>query len=44
MPPKPLSEQREAAVSNLWTAIAVYAALGLVSGIAVCTHKVRGAL
>lgn len=29
---------------NLWTAVAIYGVLGLVSGIAVCTHRVRGSL
>ena len=43
-PPPPLHEQRETAVHALWVAIGMYGVLGIVSGIAVCTHKVRGAL
>jgi len=43
-PAKPLGEQREAAVGNLWAAVGIYAALGLASGIVVCTHKLRGTL
>ena len=43
-PPEPLHEQREAAVHNLWVAAAIYGAFGALSGIAVCSHKVRGNL
>jgi hypothetical protein len=43
-PPPPLHEQREGAVASLWTAVAMYAALGVVAGISVCTHRVRGSL
>eukprot|EP00887_Chlorella_sp_A99_P005216 scaffold1.g5216.t1 len=41
---EPLEEQREAAVKNLWVTAGVYAALGVVSGLVVCVHRIRGRL
>lgn len=43
-PPQPLNEQRSAAVHSLWMAVIIYAVMAVVSGIAVCTHRIRGAL
>lgn len=43
-PPPPLHEQRATAVHSLWVAVGMYALLGVISGVAVCSHKVRGAL
>jgi hypothetical protein len=41
---EPLAEQREEVVESIWKAVAIYAAFGVVSGVAVCFHKVRGNL
>ena len=43
-PPESLAVQREGAVHALWQAVAIYGVIGIISGVAVCTHKVRGAL
>ena len=43
-PVEPLAEQRQLAVANLWKAVGMYAAVGVVSGVAVCVHKLRGNL
>ncbi|PSC75882.1 DNA mismatch repair [Micractinium conductrix] len=41
---EPLHEQRDVVVKNLWATVGIYAAFGVVSGMAVCVHKVRGNL
>lgn len=41
---EPLSEQRETVVHNLWAAVGIYGGLAVLSGVAVCFHKVRGNL
>ena len=41
---EPLDEQRAEVVASLWKTVGIYAGVGVVSGIAVCLHKVRGNL
>lgn len=41
---EPLEEQRDVVVANLWKTVGLYAGVAVVSGAAVCVHKVRGAL
>ena len=43
-PAEPLHDQRKAAVHNLWVAAGMYGAIGVLSGVMVCTHKLRGRL
>lgn len=40
----PLDEQREEAVHKLWVATGIYGAFAVISGVAVCIHKLRGRL
>lgn len=41
---EPLEEQRAKVVASLWQTVGLYAGVAVLSGVAVCLHKVRGAL
>ncbi|KAI7840780.1 hypothetical protein COHA_005518 [Chlorella ohadii] len=41
---EPLDEQRAVVVANLWKTVGIYAGVGVLSGLMVCLHKVRGNL